>query len=539
MVEYQQDVVRDQSTILDVFAEHVARNPARVVVHYRGHAMTLADLDRSSDQLAAGIRSLGIGIGDRVVVQLQNVPEFATVVLAVWKAGAVLVPANPMYTGREMAEVVADCDASIIVGHSGSGAAVVSEGRGLPFLAVATPDRECSHDELTVVGLSGRRTSASDAADREMSLDSSPRLRGGDLAMLVYTSGTSGAPKGARVLHRNVVAQSLMFRDWFDFGPADKVLAVAPLSHITGLIAHLGVSLVTPMTCVLDYRFDAVRLADLCREQECTFIVGAITVFNAFLRAPAVTREHFASVRVAISGGAPVPLSVVEEVERELGMRVAPTYGLTESTSSTHLSPPGATVPVDPESGALSVGRPVTGTEARVVDDDRKLVPAGVIGDIEVRGKGLVDGYWRAEAATRETFVDGWMRTGDVGLERDSWLFVVDRKKDVIIASGFKVWPREVEDVLLEHSGVQDCAVVGVPDSYRGQTVAAFVVPSPGWEASADELIDFCRQRLAAFKSPRDVRFVTALPRTTSGKVLRRELRDSSSSVTLVHQGDA
>jgi long-chain acyl-CoA synthetase len=354
-----------------------------------------------------------------------------------------------------------------------------------------------------------------------------PTLGLDDVAFLTYTSGTTGPPKGAMNTHRNVVFTAQAYRDWIGLDEHDVVLGVAPLFHITGLIGHLAAGVLTGMPIVLSYRFDPEVALDLIERHGVTFTVGSITVFIALMNAPSAADRDTSAFRKLVSGGAPIPPSTVEAFEARFGAYIHNIYGLTETTSPSHCVPIGTRAPVDPTSGALSVGVPIYGTVVRVVDDQGNDVAPGEVGEFVTEGPQVVPGYWNKPEETEHAIPGGRLHTGDVGfMDEDGWFYLVDRKKDQINAAGYKVWPREVEDVLYAHPAVREAAVVGVPDAYRGETVKAFVSLRPGASADADELIAFCRERMAAYKYPRQVEFVDELPKTASGKILRRELRD-------------
>jgi long-chain acyl-CoA synthetase len=281
------------------------------------------------------------------------------------------------------------------------------------------------------------------------------------------------------------------------------------------------------MPIVLSYRFDPEVALDLIERHGVTFTVGSITVFIALMNAPSAADRDATAFHKLVSGGAPIPPSTVEAFEARFGAYIHNIYGLTETTSPSHCVPIGTRAPVDPASGALSVGVPVYGTIVRVVDDRGSEVAPGAVGEFVTEGPQVVPGYWNKPEETEHAIPGGRLHTGDVGfMDEDGWFYLVDRKKDQINAAGYKVWPREVEDVLYSHPAVREAAVVGVPDAYRGETVKAFVSLRPGTTADPDELVAFCRERMAAYKYPRQVEFVDELPKTASGKILRRELRD-------------
>ena len=347
-----------------------------------------------------------------------------------------------------------------------------------------------------------------------------------DTACLTYTSGTTGPPKGAMNTHGNVVFNSQAYRQWCRLGPDDVVLGVAPLFHITGLIAHVTLSLLLGGPLVLFYRFEPSVAIETIRDERPTFTIGSITVFIALMNAPNAERDALASLAKTWSGGAPIPPSAVKAFQAQFGQYIHNAYGLTETTSPSHLVPFNAVAPVDDSSGALSVGVPVYNTVVRIVGDDGQDLPVGQVGEIVTSGPMVVPGYWNKPEETEHALPGGALYTGDVGyMDAGGWFYLVDRKKDQINAGGYKVWPREVEDVLYQHESVREAAVVGVPDAYRGETVKAFVSLRPGKTATAEELIGFCRSQLAAYKYPRQIEFLDELPKTVSGKLLRRELR--------------
>jgi long-chain acyl-CoA synthetase len=330
--------------------------------------------------------------------------------------------------------------------------------------------------------------------------------------------------------HGNVVHNSEAYRRCWRLDPSDVLLGAAPLFHVTGMIAHIGAAVSSAVPLVLFYRFDSRTAWEMVEKWRVTLIMGSITVFIALMNDPTAQHRDIASLRKAFSGGAPVSPAIVERFRELTGAYVHNVYGLTESTSPTHLVPWGLQAPVDPSTGALSIGVPIPSHTAKIVDlaDRDRDMPPGEMGELAVKGPGIVPGYWKKPEETAHAFRAGWLFTGDVGtMDRSGWFYILDRKKDMIIASGFKVWPREVEDCLYLHPAVREAAVVGVPDPYRGETVKAFVALKDGWEGktTSDELIAFCKERMAAYKYPRDVEFVHEVPKTLTGKFLRRSLR--------------
>ncbi len=513
----------------------------RPFLYYFDTPVTGAAVDADSDALAAALAARGLGRGDRLALFLQNVPQFVTALLAAWKLGAIAVPVNPMLKERELRYVLADSGAKAIISlqdlWNETGARAVA-GTEVTVAITTSPLDYLAGEATPPPVLAGvARLATPGAADlgellREHAGERPDpvTLGPGDVALLTYTSGTTGDPKGAMNTHGNVVFNACTFRDWMSLTPRDVVLGGAPLFHITGLIAHIAVGMLVPMPIVLGYRFEPATIIRLAELHRCTFTVMAITAFTALANDPAVAHADLSSLTKAYSGGAPIAPSIVERFEREVGPYIHNVYGLTETTSPSHAVPLGRRAPVDQASGALSVGVPVFNTVARILGDDGQELPPGEVGEIATMGPMVVPGYWNRPDATERTLPGGELRTGDVGfMDGDGWFYLVDRKKDMIVASGYKVWPREVEDTLLRHPAVREAAVVGVPDAYRGETVWAYVSLRPGAAATPEELIEFCRGELAAYKYPRRVEVLAELPKTPTGKLLRRELRQRAS----------
>jgi len=527
------EIALEFSDALAMFRASVARNPDGDAIRYFGGRITVRELDELSDAFAVALRDLGVGLGDRVALYLQNVPQFVIGMLAAWKAGGVAVPVNPMNRARELDAVLRDSGARVLVClpslYRDVAAAVVTD------TAVVTTSELEYRDRDDPRVFSGVEPEATIDPARHMAalID---RFRGqvpppvtlspGHTAFLTYTSGTTGPPKGAMNTHGNVVFNSQAYRQWCGLGPGDVVLGVAPLFHITGLIAGVTTALLLGAPLVLAYRFEPSMMIETIRDERPTFTVGSITVFIALMNAPNAEPGALASLTKIWSGGAPIPPSTVKAFQAQFGQYIHNVYGLTETTSPSHAVPAGAAAPVDDASGALSVGVPVYSTVVRIVGDDGQDLPAGEVGEIVTSGPMVVPGYWRKPEETEHALPGGALHTGDVGyMDAGGWFYIVDRKKDQINAGGYKVWPREVEDVLYQHEAVREAAVVGVPDAYRGETVKAYVSLRPGRTATAEELIAFCRSQMAAYKYPRQIEFLDELPKTVSGKLLRRELR--------------
>ncbi|MEU8523490.1 AMP-binding protein [Streptomyces sp. NBC_01216] len=528
----QRAPVTPPPTVLHAFRAAVTRSPEHPALVYFDGRLTYRDTDALSDSVAGHLAARGVARGDRVAIMLQNSPHFVLALLGAWKAGATVVPLNPMYKSGEVTHALRDSAATALIcsdrawaEHLRDTAVACSvrvvltacerdlqtrdDPRVLAFTRVPT-----EVDDLTEVARAGHPA----PADRDPGTE--------DVALISYTSGTSGTPKGALNLHRGIIHNAERQRTGHPVPEGAGYFALAPLFHITGLVCELGACLANAGTLILAYRFHPGVVLDAFLEHRPAYTVGPSTAFMALGAHPGATSEHFSSFLVISSGGAPVPPALVERFRAGFGPYLHNGYGLTECTAPCAAVPPEKEAPVDPVSGTLSVGVPGPDTLVRVLDESGAEVPFGEHGEIAVRGPQVVPGYWGLPDATAAAFPDGELRTGDIGfMDAEGWLYVVDRKKDMINASGFKVWPREVEDVLYTHPAVREAAVVGVPDPYRGETVKAFVSLRPGAEVRPGELSAHCARRLAAYKYPRDVEVLAELPKTTSGKILRRELR--------------
>jgi long-chain acyl-CoA synthetase len=530
---------REYETALDMARAACARRRSEPLVHYFASSLTGSEVDDASDALASALASRGVAPGDRIGLYLQNVPQLPIAVIAAWKAGAIAVPINPMLKQRELELVLRDSGTRLLITLEQLYDEVAGDVIGATAVedVVTTSPLEYLDTVPQLLANTERLRPPTTADFGELVASHAgerlpdPQLRRDDIAFLVYTSGTTGPPKGAMNLHRNVVFTSGVWRDAPGLTGNDVNLALAPLFHITGLIAGLGATLAAACPMVLGYRFDPATTLDLMARHRVTYTVAAITAYTALMNAPAFAEADMSRLRLAYTGGAPVPPSVAAAWEEATGVYLHNAYGLTETTSPLTLTPLGQRSPVDERSGALSVGKAVADTTIEVLGDDGQVLPPGEAGEIAASGPQVVPGYWQKPEETDNVLRDGRLRTGDVGyVDDEGWVYLIDRSKDLIIASGYKVWPREVEDVLYDHPAIREAAVVGVPDPYRGETVKAYVSLRPDASVTPEELVGYCRERLAAYKYPREIELVAELPKTPTGKILRRALRDTASA---------
>jgi long-chain acyl-CoA synthetase len=485
-------------------AEAAAMYPDRAAVRLDELVLTYEELDERSARVAGLLAAHGVEPGDRVGVMLPNVPQFPMLYYGVLRAGAVVVPMNPLLKAREIAYYLEDSGARLLfawdatAAEAGKGAEVA--GAGLVAVAPAAFDQ--------LLGEQAPVTSVTPRADD-------------DTAVILYTSGTTGKPKGAELTHANlrqnaaVTATTLLRLE-----PDDVVMGCLPLFHSFGQTCGLNAAVGSGACLTLLPRFDPGRALEVIQRDRVTIFEGVPTMYVALLNHPQRGDHDAGSLRLCVSGGAALPVEVLRGFEDAFGCIILEGYGLSETSPVASFNHPER----DRKPG--SIGTPIQDVEMRLVGPLGEDVPAGEVGEIAIRGHNLMKGYWRREDATREAVPDGWLRTGDLARQdEDGYFFIVDRKKDLIIRGGYNVYPREIEEVLYEHPAVAEAAVVGIPHPTHGEEVGAAVVLKPGAEATAAELRAFCSERVAAYKYPRHVWLEAALPKTATGKVLRREVQ--------------
>ena len=540
------DLETASATAIDDFNKSVLSRPDFPAVCYFDHAISYREVNRLSESLAAAFHDFGLQNGDRIIVDLQNVPQFLVATYAAWKLGIIVVPVNPMYKEQELSYFFRDSGAKLFFTLD-----EIASNLDLSFLKDTEVEQIITTSALDMLPAEAsppealkntKRVSVPGCVNLVEILDKYKNKRvdccevsPDAVAYLTYTSGTTGQPKGAMNTHGNIAFSARVYQAMMAIDSTDVVLGVAPLFHVTGEVAHAAIAALTGIPVVLFYRFDPGEALRLIERWNVTMTVASITVYIALTNHPDIEKRDLSSFVKAYSGGAPVSKAVVDHFEELTGLRLHNVYGMTETNSPSHITPLGMQGPVDAESGAVSVGVPVPNSVSRIMDledGSRELAP-GEVGEIVNRGPMIIPGYWNKPDDTAHAIRDGWLYSGDVGkMDEHGWFYVVDRKKDLIIASGYKVWPRDVEDVLYQHPAVREAAVVGMPDPYRGETVKAFVALKDGLErpVTSDDIISFCKSRMAAYKYPREVEFVSEIPKTLTGKFLRRALREKEKS---------
>ncbi|MET8546672.1 long-chain fatty acid--CoA ligase [Kitasatospora sp. NPDC004799] len=489
--------------IPDLLAATAARCPDHPVLRLDEEVLSFADLDARSARAAHWLAALGVAPGDRVAVLLPNVPEFAVLYYGILRAGAVVVPMNPLLKAREIEHCLADAGAAVLLAwHAGAEHAVEAARRTGTRLVAVEP-----------------AALAATLAEQPAGPPASGGRGGEDTAVILYTSGTTGAPKGAELTHRNLVCNVRAGVQVLGLVEGDVIFGGLPLFHSFGQVIGLNCAVSVGACLTLVPRFDPLVALSVVQRDRVSVFLGVPTMYTLMLTHPRRGEYDVSSLRVCLCGGAPMPPEVLRGFEADFGCVVLEGYGLSES------SPLACANRSDRERIAGTIGIPIEGVRMRIVDESGAEVPDGTVGEVVIRGHNVMKGYWRRPDTTAQTVRDGWLHTGDLGTRDERGDFrIVDRRKDVIIRGGFNVYPREVEDVLYEHPAVAEATVIGVPHPVHGQEVAAAVVLRGGASATPEEIRAFVRERVAPYKYPRLVWTVDALPKGPTGKILKREV---------------
>jgi long-chain acyl-CoA synthetase len=502
------------ATLAELVRDVAQRDGAKPALIFADQPISYADLDIRIERAANGLALCGIVPGDRVALLVPNIPEF--VIASVLRCGGIVVPINVLYKAEEIAYILQDSEAKAFILYAGFAAQAIGGAAKAPSVSHvivvgdAAPEGTTSWESLT------------DASSPERA---PVRVSPGDIATICYTSGTTGPSKGAMLTHRNFVSNCEQL-DRTDRGCAkrsDVLLLVLPLFHIYAMNCAMNAFLRAGATIVLVRRFDPLLVLEQIQKHRCNIFHGAPPMYIAWVNTPTLGEYDLSSMRVAFSGAAPLPTQVLDRFRTVTGVEIVEGYGLTEASPVTHSN---CAVTVTKPG---TVGRSLPGVEVRLVDEEDRDVAPGAPGEIICRGENITIGYWRKLEATAEALRDGWFHTGDIAkIDEDGYYRIVDRKKDMIDAGGFKVWPREVEEVLFRHPAVREAAVVAMPDAYWGERPMAYIALKEAESATGEALIAYCKEHLATFKVPCLIKFRDELPKLPTGKVLRRVLRDEA-----------
>jgi long-chain acyl-CoA synthetase len=515
-----------EGSLTDFFRSSVEEHRDKMALTFYGTTFDFARIEALSEKMAASLAARGVQGGDRVALMLPNCPQYVVGFFATVRLGAIVTQLNPMYVEREIEHILEDSGAETIVVYSDAYARVKNVVGKTALKNVIVVDFEGETEGLESGHESFGEVLAEDAEPAPpVAVDPVE-----DVAVFQYTGGTTGVSKGAMLTHRNLVANVQQMLDVFIDDPAafsnnQKIVAILPYFHIFGFTCVMLFGIRQGLNQLLLPRFDVEEVMDLVKDEEPVMFSGVPTMYMALNSSGPDLREYgFDRIRTYNSGGAPLPVNLKRAFEEKTGRPLLEGYGLSEASPVTHINPPFAG-----QGREGSIGVPIPSTDARVVDVETgtREMPIGEPGELVIQGPQVMKGYWNMSEETADVLRDGWLHTGDVArMDEDGYFYIVDRKKDMISAGGYNVYPREIEEVLYEHEGISEAVAIGIEDEYRGESVKAFVVRKSGEETTEEEILAFCKERLAPYKAPKAIEFRDELPKSTVGKLLRRVLAD-------------
>lgn len=528
----------ENKTLHGILKETVEKNSSKEALHFIGKELTYDELYRSVCRFANGLIHLGLQKGDRVSIMLPNCPQAVIAYYGILMAGGIVVQTNPLYVERELEHQLSDSGATFIVclellyprvmkvkKNTNIKQMIVTAIKDyLPFpknliypfiqkkntgLKVNVPFDDSTHDFHSFL---------KNAPEKEVQVDIDPK---NDLALLQYTGGTTGLAKGVMLTHRNLISNTTQCYYWMYKlnGKENRTLAALPFFHVYGMTVSMNLSIMNGSKMFIVPKFDVKEILKTIDKYKITIFPGAPTMYIGLINHPDIKKYDLSSIEACISGSSSLPVEVQNKFEELTGGRLVEGFGLTEASPVTHCNP------IWGERRSGSIGLPWPDTEAVIFKEPGQLASPHEVGELAIRGPQVMKGYWNRPEETQAIFYEDWLLTGDMGyMDEDGYFYIVDRKKDMIIAGGFNIYPREIEEVLFEHEAIQEGVVIGVPDPYRGETVKAFIVQKEGKTVTEKELDAFCRKHLASYKVPRYYEFRNELPKTMIGKVLRRVL---------------
>ncbi len=542
LAHYPEDVLQTisypEESLYQILHRSAQKYPNHPAIIFFGNRITYRELLEQVDRLATALHKQGVQKQDRVALFLPNCPQSVIAYYAALRLGAIVVQVNPLYVERELKYQLEDAGVEVLIALDLLYPKIrniretvplrqviltsIKDYLPFPLNRLYTLKQFKDRNRVKI-----RKEEVLYLAELIREHPSAPpniEVKPQDIALLQYTGGTTGTSKGVILTHRNLVVNAVQCRNGLPKlrDGEETVLAVLPFFHVFGMTVAMNLAIYAGFSMILLPRFEVAKVLKAIDKYKPTFFPGVPTMYVAINNYPKLHRYDLSSLKFCLSGAAPLPLEVMERFEAITGSRIVEGYGLTEASPVTHCNPvwglrkPG------------SIGFPFPDTEAKVVDPVTGAdLPVGEIGELVIRGPQVMQGYWHRDQETESTLKEGWLFTGDLAkMDEDGYFYIIDRKKDLIIASGFNVYPREVEEVLYEHPKVLEAAVIGIPDPYRGETVKAFVVLKKDQKATEKEILDFCRKNLAAYKVPTHIEFKDQLPKTLVGKVLRRVLRE-------------
>lgn len=498
--------------------------PTNTAITFYGRKISYQELFHAAQAFASALQKKGVQKGDRVAIMLPNCPQYVIAYYGSLTTGAIITQINPMLVERELQHILQDSGAETIVVLDGLYPKVKSVQQHANVKNIIAVSLQPSDADFQPDVSFDQFMKSGDGKINPVSFDPE-----NDIAVLQYTGGTTGRSKGAMLTHRNILANVVQSYEFFKHElklGAERTLSVIPLFHVFGMTSAMNLSVYIAGDSIMLPRFEIEEVLETIKREQPTTFPGVPTMYVALTNHPKAEDYGMGSIQVCNSGSAPMPVELLREFERKSGAKILEGYGLTEASPTTHCNP----VFAERKPGSVGIGIPSTEYKVMDLGEGTKEVPTGEMGELVVKGPQVMKGYWNMPEETAVTLRDGWLYTGDIAkVDEEGYLYIVDRKKDLIIASGFNIYPRDVEEVLYEHPAVQEAVVIGVPDAYRGESVKAVLVLKNNKKASEREIIDYCRANLSAYKVPNFVEFREELPKTNVGKILRRALREELS----------
>ncbi|GEL78371.1 fatty acid--CoA ligase family protein [Tenuibacillus multivorans] len=491
---------------------------------FNGEETDYQTLEGSVTKFASSLQKLGYKKGDHIALVVGNTPHFIIGMYGAMRLGLTVIPVNPIYTADEIAYIVNNGDVKGVITLDILMEKFEQMVQLIPnvehyIVGETTPDYDVTQSSLSDKAFSFTKLVYGGSLELNR-----PTLDDDDTAVILYTSGTTGKPKGAMLTHKNLYSNAKDVAEYLEIDAHDRVIAALPMFHVFCLTVALNAPLVNGSTVLVVPKFSPETVFQMTKDYQATVFAGVPTMYNYLLQYPNEDEKDLSSIRLCISGGASMPVALLEKFEQRFNVRVSEGYGLSEASPVTCFNP------LDRPRKAGSIGQNIVNVENKVVDQDGNELPPGEVGELAVRGPNVMKGYYKMPEETEASIKDGWLYTGDMArMDEEGYFYIVDRKKDLVLVGGYNVYPREVEEVLYSHEKISEVAVIGVPDPELGEAVIAFVVSTDD-SVTEENLMTLSKEKLAKYKIPKEIRFLEELPKNTTGKILRRSLRDQLAS---------
>ncbi|MFC3883653.1 fatty acid--CoA ligase family protein [Bacillus songklensis] len=490
---------------------------------FQDEAVTYLELDAAVSQFAGGLEKMGLKKGDHIAMLLENSPYFVVGLYGALRLGATVIPINPVYTADEITYILNNGDVKAVIALDVLTPLLQDIEPLLPsvdhFITCETPQQQEDTQYEKKSSFFGKMKPFTELLSSGEAIFEPPAVEEEETAVILYTSGTTGKPKGAMLTHKNLYRNAKDIADFLNIHEQDWVMAVLPMFHVFSLSVALNAPLMNGGTVIIMPRFSPAAVFETIRKHKATIFAGVPTMYNFLLRYPEGKQEDVQTLRLCISGGSSMPAALLKAFEQKFNVIISEGYGLSEASPVTCFNP------LDQPRKPGSIGMNIVNVENKVVDEFGEEVPVGQVGELVVRGPNIMKGYYKMPEETARTIKKGWLYTGDLArMDEDGYFYIVDRKKDMIIVGGYNVYPREVEEVLYGHPSVVEAAVIGIPDMDFGEAVKCFVVVKDA-SLTEEELMAYCREHLAKYKVPSEIDFLDELPKNTTGKILRRALK--------------